>query len=409
MPFKRFTIFYLLSLYLLFPALVYAAENNSKSASFSHSKQLAQAIIDKYIDSGGFIFTSQKGVIEHNRYKLFTPASILKIATASAAFEILGPQYRFTTSFYQNDNGDIFIKGSGDPFLTSEEISSIWSVLTNRQIRPFKRVYIDNSYFDLDSSTADGANGSINPYDALNSSLAVNFNTLPIVVGENTISSLEDQTPLLPLMKKYAYGQAQGNHRISISNDQDDIVTYTGELFIHLSPYINSSDTIAIGEKKVPEELKPFYLHQSSKSLHDIISPLLLYSNNFIANQIFLACGARKYGKPATWEKGKNALELFLNQKLKIDTSQFIIQEGSGLSRKNKLSPDAMLTILRHFETYHNLLPRNKDMFIKSGTLTGVYSYAGYVSEGFSSAPFVIILNQKKNTRDHILKEFTNK
>jgi D-alanyl-D-alanine carboxypeptidase/D-alanyl-D-alanine-endopeptidase (penicillin-binding protein 4) len=403
MHLKRFVISCLLPLFFVSPVVVWAAGNDSDSVTLSHSTKSVQALIERYVDKGGFVFTSPKGVIEHNRYTPFTPASILKIATSAAAFEILGPRYRFATSFYQDTNGDIYIKGSGDPFLTSEEISAILKILASQQLRPYKRLYIDNSYFDLESARPDGANGSANPYDALNSSLAVNFNTLPILLKDNIVFSLEEQTPSIPLMKKYAFGLGQGKHRISISKNADDIVTYAGELFIHLNPDINFSNTVSIGQKVVPEGLHPLYVHQSSKSLYDLISPLLLYSNNFIANQIFLACGANKYGAPATWQKGKNALEFFLNQTLNIERSQFTIREGSGLSWKNKLSPDAMMTILKYFEPQHSLLPFKKNMFIKSGTLTGVYSYAGYISKGSTVTPFVIILNQNTNTRDLIL------
>jgi len=407
---KRFVIFYLLSLFLVFPTSVHAAENVTSPGTASRSLESVKAILEKYVENGGFVFTSPEGVIEHNRYALFTPASILKIATAAAAFEILGKGFHFTTTFYQDVNGDFYIKGSGDPFLTSEEITTIWKILARRKRQPFKHVYIDNSYFNLESTTADGASGSTNPYDALNSSVAVNFNTLPILLKNDSVFSLESQTPLIPLMKKYATDLAPGKYRISISNNTNDIATYAGELFIHLSPDINSSASAIISEKKVPAGVQPLYVHHSSKSLYELIPPLLLYSNNFIANQIFLACGAKKYSAPATWMKAKNALEFFLNQKLKIKKLQFSIQEGSGLSRKNKLSPDAMITILNYFEPYHGLLPvKQQNVFIKSGTLTGVYSYAGYFSNGLSTTPFVVMLNQKKNTRDQILDQILKK
>jgi len=403
---KRFIILSFLHLFLLSLPSVHAAEKHSSSAPSSHAIESLKTLLEKYVDNGGFIFNSGEGVIEYNRYKLFTPASILKIATAAAAFEILGQGYHFTTTFYQDDDGDVYIKGSGDPFLTSEEITAIWKILARRKLLPFKRLYIDNSFFELESATADGASGSDNPFDALNSALAVNFNTLPILVKGNKIYSHEDQTPFLPIMKQYSDGLAPGKHRVSISRINDDIITYAGELFIHLCPWKIPSGSVQIREKKVPEGLQPFYRHHSSKSLYEMISPLLLYSNNFIANQIFLACGAKKYGGPATWQKGKNVLEVFLNQRLNINKSQYTIQEGSGLSRKNKLSPDAMLTILNHFKPYHTLLPVRHDIFIKSGTLTGVYSYAGYLSKGSSTVPFVIMLNQKLNTRDQILQIF---
>ena len=184
----------------MFSADLLASEN--KLSSFQ--KNVNKAVVNKYIDNGGYIFSTPDGQLSHNSEKLYTPASILKIATALSAFETLGPEYRFKTSFYLDGKGGFYIKGFGDPFLTSEEISLIWQKLSKHNLKPIKKIYIDTSFFHLDSATADGANGSSNPYDALNFPVSVNFNTLPIQVSKSNISSLEEQTPFIPLMKKYA-------------------------------------------------------------------------------------------------------------------------------------------------------------------------------------------------------------
>nr|MBF0220675.1 D-alanyl-D-alanine carboxypeptidase [Desulfobulbaceae bacterium] len=389
----------------------FGAEGNPPAPATIDTHQVSpfHKAVATLIDNGGFIFTTTGNkLVEHNRYTLFTPASILKIATASAAVAVLGPQYRFRTAFYQDQNNDLFIKGYGDPFLTSEEIAAIWNTLTKLGIRPFKRLYIDNSYFNLESSTTDGAKGSKNPYDALNASLSVNFNALPIKVTNDGVVSLEPQTPFIPLMSEYAVGLSQGKHRIAISKNKQDIAAYVGQLFVHLAPF-NSPEPIRIEEKTVPPGFTAIYEHQSTKSLAEIISSLLLYSNNFIANQLFLSCGAVQYGPPATWKKGRDTLELFLSENIGIVKDQFVIEEGSGLSRKNKLTPEAMLRILENFKPYSNLLPRENSLSIKSGTLKGVYSYAGYVNNDSAPAPFVIMLNQKRNTRDAIIRKLTIK
>ena len=81
--------------------------------------------------------------------------------------------------------------------------------------------------------------------------------------------------------------------------------------------------------------------------------------------------------------------------------------EGSGLSRRNRITVQAMLVILDRFKPYASLLPRtsknHQDILVKSGTLTGVYSYAGYFVHESSLDDFVLILNQENNTRDRLL------
>ena len=62
-----------------------------------------------------------------------------------------------------------------------------------------------------------------------------------------------------------------------------------------------------------------------------------------------------------------------------------------------------MITALQKFAPYKELLPVKNGIPIKSGTLTGVYCYAGYLPQQ-QDAPFVILLNQPQNNRDEILQ-----
>ena len=127
----------------------------------------------------------------------------------------------------------------------------------------------------------------------------------------------------------------------------------------------------------------------------------MIYSNNFTANQLFLTVGMKRFGAPASVKKGRLAVEEFLKKELGISANQFRIAEGSGISRKNRLTPDTVLLLLKAFLPYHHLLPKEKNIPYKTGTLKGVYSMAGYLS---TSDPlyFVILLNQKINYREKL-------
>jgi D-alanyl-D-alanine carboxypeptidase/D-alanyl-D-alanine-endopeptidase (penicillin-binding protein 4) len=153
--------------------------------------------------------------------------------------------------------------------------------------------------------------------------------------------------------------------------------------------------------------MSPFYTHISSRNIQEIIPSLLLYSNNFIANQLFLACGINQYGSPATWNKGRSAIKTFLNT-LGISDSEFQIAEGSGLSPKNRITSRAMIVLLDAFKPYSNMMAKSHGNLVKSGTLTGVYSYAGYLLKKNKKHSFVIMLNQKRNTRSQLLKLLQN-
>ncbi|MDT8334818.1 MAG: D-alanyl-D-alanine carboxypeptidase, partial [Desulfurivibrionaceae bacterium] len=114
--------------------------------------------------------------------------------------------------------------------------------------------------------------------------------------------------------------------------------------------------------------------------------------------------GAESYGYPATWEKGRKAIREFIEKDPQLAAAAITVTEGSGISRENRLTVRAMLRILELFKPHARLLPEKDGVLLKSGTLTGVYSYAGYLDNHGKPAGFAIILNQNRNTRDEILK-----
>jgi D-alanyl-D-alanine carboxypeptidase/D-alanyl-D-alanine-endopeptidase (penicillin-binding protein 4) len=366
------------------------------------------AASESLIDNGGYaVKKNNKFIGTHNLHIPYVPASIIKIATALAALEILGPEFRFKTKFYLDHQQNLYIKGFGDPFLISEEVSAIAGKLKELGCSEVNNIYLDDTTFQL-GSAADGAGRSDNPYDAQNSALAVNFNTVIIEIVKNGgVISAEEQTPTLQLMMKLAENFESGIHRINITrgkNDGDVVISqYVGELFRAILQGENIAGEGRIARRATPENLPLFYTHSSSKTIEENIGPLMLYSNNFIANQIFLALGAHKYGYPATWEKSIQAMADYLGREHKLSVKEINIIEGSGLSRKNRVSPHAMIQLLEFFKPYARLLPQEDDKFLKSGTLKGVYSYAGYFMENGKLDSFVLLLNQGKNTRDRVL------
>ncbi len=129
----------------------------------------------------------------------------------------------------------------------------------------------------------------------------------------------------------------------------------------------------------VPISLKPILVYQSSKSIEGNIEDLLEYSNNIIANQIFFFLGAYKHKPPATIEKG----QLVLNEclKTKFGWNNFALVEGSGLSRKNGVTAEQMMVLVRYLYKHKSLLPLKQKLFrAKTGTLTGVSSLAGFMT-----------------------------
>lgn len=361
----------------------------------------------RIIDNGGYMVRGDGAAVSFREQDLFIPASTLKILTSLVALERLGRDYRFATHFFIDKKNNLFIKGYGDPTLTSEVVLKIGHILAGKGVRQLSAIYLDADSFALNGQKAAEEN-SANPYDAPNGALAVNFNAVPVQIGKDLrITSGEPQTPLLSLMGEAAENLSSGRHRINVNTlpSQGQLtpaLRYAGELFFTLFRQAGikvSGYTVA----SVPQALTPIYIHYS-EALTEIIRICLKNSNNFIANQIFLICGAKAYGLPATWEKSRRVFNLFIEQSLSSGRDKIVVEEGSGLSRKNKMSPAALLEILDLFKPYSTLLKRQDNILLKSGTMQDVYCYAGYFLQKDRLFPYAVLLNQQKNTRHRVLE-----
>ena len=363
----------------------------------------------QFIDNGGYVVLDDARLLKFREQDLFIPASTLKILTCLVALEKLGKEYRFETHFFLDEQNNLYIKGYGDPFLTSEAILEIAKALARRGIYRLGSLFLDESSFALQGETA-GEENSDNPYDAPNGALVVNFNALPVqVAGDTTISSGEPHTPLIALMTEAGTKLSPGMHRINVDTlsqpgQLSPALRYTGELFTVLLKQAGISVQKSYSAKFVPKSLKPIYIHHSIKSLEEIIRACLKNSNNYIANQLFLACGVKDHGLPATWDKSRRTFSFFTKNILHLSPNQITVKEGSGLSRQNRVSPSAFLATLDLFKPYSDLLNKKSNVLLKSGTMKDVYCYAGYFPQGNELIPFAILLNQAKNNRHRVLK-----
>src|SRR4029079_11306999 len=150
--------------------------------------------------SGVVFVVDEKGdeLVAQNADKPFVPASVAKIVTAWLAMETLGADYRFETRFYLDSNRVLYIRGGGDPFLISEELAQLASALVAAiGKQPLSGIVLDASYYPSDIRIP-GIEDTEARYDALNSALAVNFNTIHAVRKGKTVQSAEKQTPITP-------------------------------------------------------------------------------------------------------------------------------------------------------------------------------------------------------------------
>ena len=378
---------------------VLRAVNPSQSELDSQLKSL--------VSHGSVLIANEQQVLYRyppNKNPLLIPASVLKYATALSALHYFGSEYSFNTEFYIDQNHSLVIKGKGDPFLVSEEWERIAQQISLLPDVPKKMqgLFFDTSLFS-EKIKIPGLSFSNNPFDAHNGALVVNFNTVFVKVdSKGHVTSAEKQTPLTPLARRLAKKLSPGTHRISLQPNLS--FTYSRELiesFFLKEGFSFEGKKVALRSVRNGDHL--FYTHSNILTLKEVIEGMLRYSNNFTANQLLLTVGLQRFGPPATLEKGTRAFSEFLDKELKIPLDQFLLVEGSGISRKNRLTPDSIWQLLKAFVPHQELLHGENDVLLKTGTLSGVYTMAGYLP-GMSPLFFVILLNQPNNSRDKILK-----
>jgi len=380
-------------------------------SSVSQATELPE--LKKHIQNGGYAFSKNgKTLYSENLKTKFIPASTLKLVTSLAALQILGPDHFFSTQLYLDTKNTLYIKGSGDPFLVSEKVRLIAKLVADRGISEIHDIVLDDTAFALEHRVTDGSVNSSNPYDAMCTALGVNFNTVPLkVVHKAKVRSPEAQTPYIQLMGPIGKHLTSGFHRVNVDafplqGNMANNLLYCGQLFQTL---LREQGILVKGQiktGKTPPDIPLLLNYTAEETISDLVRSCLVSSNNFMANQLYLAIGAKRYGFPATWEKGQKAMADFIHHSLGLTDSDITMVEGSGLSMKNRITPEALLHVLEQFQPYGSLIPIKYGVRMKSGTLTKsrVFCYAGLVDRGKDKNCFVILLNQKRNSRDKILK-----
>jgi len=154
----------------------------------------------------------------------------------------------------------------------------------------------------------------------------------------------------------------------------------------------------------------PIYLHKNSRTLSEMVKPMMKYSTNFVANQLALNLSADLLGAPASEAKVLLAYRQRLSEL--FGWQNFHIEDGAGLSRKNQLSPQQLIEVLEQFEPWRHLLPEiEPGVYAKSGTLIGVSTLAGYIKTESDWLPFALMLNEKvpyhyRNKLAHELSQY---
>jgi D-alanyl-D-alanine carboxypeptidase/D-alanyl-D-alanine-endopeptidase (penicillin-binding protein 4) len=154
---------------------------------------------------------------------------------------------------------------------------------------------------------------------------------------------------------------------------------------------------------KVPPGAQTLMTFLSPSTIEDAVGQMLEFSNNFVANQLFLATGARELGPPANLDKSLKIVKTLAFEVLGLTSLKIV--EGSGISRENRITASDMLKLLRHFAPYRHMLKRELGIACKTGTLTGIRTRAGYLEPVPGEPhPFALFITENIENTDKIVR-----
>ena len=345
--------------------------------------------------------TTDELIFQYNPDKLFVPASNVKVLTSVSALSILKPDYRFKTVFYSGGDvtqgvihGGLYIKGYGDPTLSTQHLETIAEEFKSLGVKEIKGgITVDDSYFDnvrYGKGWKEKWKGDV--FSPPISALSLNYNTFYIKVypskpGRIPIVALEPKGTNVNVINKAITTNKggrltavwlEGGKTIKLDGSISrrtpsytlEITTrnptlYAGSAFKRIldDAGIRVEGYVTVGV--VPDWAGVLYTHFSDP-LYLIIAEFNKNSVNIIGENIIKTLGATIIGEPGTWEKGTQVVSNFLHE-IGIKDS-FEIFDGSGLSLLNRVSPNAITDVLEY--AYNNQVISLK--FLNSLSIGGV-------------------------------------
>lgn len=395
----------------------------------------------------GFCLLDDQGkvVATKNARLALIPASSLKTLITATALEILGPEFQFTTELRSNAqlnddgllDGDLIIKGGGDPTLSLDELEHLAMEL---QLLGLKSITgnvigdaslfpetIGGDYWDW----SDVGNGYGSPCAGLN--LNHNRYTAHLQAGQ------KEGDPAKFIIAKPALPEVTFTNRVTTgpANSGDRVRLYAGpfatEIRLHGTIPFGSNDFPIDGAAPNPalftahhldrllraaEEAKvtigspptatyhqaadaehPLITH-SSPPLRGILPHLHAVSDNHEAECLYRYLGIHTKQNPATairahWKK--RGLEL----------PSLRLVDGSGLGRANTISAHD-LARLQHFakagphgKLFHDslIVAMEGSLHYKPGAMSGIRSYTGFIKgRSGKEYSFALLYNHALNS-----------
>jgi D-alanyl-D-alanine carboxypeptidase/D-alanyl-D-alanine-endopeptidase (penicillin-binding protein 4) len=386
------------------------------------------------------------------------PASTMKLVTTFAGLDALGPTYTWKTEVYRTGaqrgdvlEGDLIIKGYGDPRLSLERFWLLLRGLRQRGIREIQGdLVLDRSYFAVDDRfpvSFDGAPFRL--YNTVPAALMLNFKAIQVrlmpkgeavqVVADPRPPQIEVLNQLTPTrgpcrMRNSKFGvrfhseaasariTASGAYPLTCGDAAYEAsllnhAHYVYGVFRQLWGELGGQLQGGLREAPVPPGAKRLGLTESP-TVVEIVRDINKYSNNVMARQLFLTLGAELKGPPSSPTKSYDGIQAWF-YKRGVDTEGLVMENGSGLSRSEQIATSALARMLLYAYaspvmpefiaslplvgvdgTMRKRLrrtPLQGRAHIKTGSLRGVKAIAGYVLNRYGRMTVVVCIINHPN------------
>ncbi|MEX0721739.1 MAG: D-alanyl-D-alanine carboxypeptidase/D-alanyl-D-alanine-endopeptidase [Balneolaceae bacterium] len=384
-----------------------------------------------------------------NHEKLIAPASNQKLLTTAAVLDYFGSTYQYETNIYGKGeqigtvwNGDLIIKGSGDPsisgFMYNDNryfvFNKFLEQLTEKNITEVSgNIIADLSLFDRDYYPKGWDWYDFSFYYGVQiSPLSFNNNAVDLeVFAEGEIGSLPrirwfpDSTDYVEFINeqeithpdfKYDeyYRRGFGTNIITLASglpqgyyEKESLSIDNPELFFldSFSKFIQTNGIYFDGElqlstTEVADSSHPVLATHLSKPLSELVGWTNKESDNLYAEMLLKTLSAVSGEEPGSFEHGINQVRTFLAD-LGIDTTYVMMNDGSGLASgnftKTTIISDVLQKMLTHPESEAYLksmsiagidgtvahrmkgTPLYNNFMGKSGYITGIRTLSGYL------------------------------
>ncbi len=397
---------------------------------------------------------------ERNQDDAFQPASTFKLLVGSAALDKLGPEFRFRTQVLANGSvangvldGELVLRGGGDPFLNANDLGAAAAAVANAGIARVTGVRIDDAHFEAPGYLPGWNWDDFAYYYApVVSALAFEENVVHLTIAPGaqpgdpaTVAAAPagvvarpveacQPTVFVRVLPLATTGAPGAKDTIDVERERSGCIRVTGTIpagakadvvdAAVVSPAAYAYDAFANAlrahgvtlEGAAQSAAAPLDEHRAalapnanakvvwshdSEPLRDTLADLWLPSDNLVAELLLRELGFAASGAPGTTEHGA-AFEKGWLRTLGVDPDALAIDDGSGLSTYDRITPRDLVTILKHdwdgpnrdlvlddlpvagvrgtLKSSYTGTPAEKKIFAKTGSISHVSTLAGYAA-----------------------------